>query len=65
MKQIVSKGPVALQRCIEAVNRGLDTCIDDGMEIEADLFGKIFNTEDKNEGLKAFIEKRPPNFQGK
>jgi enoyl-CoA hydratase len=65
MGQIVSKGPVAVRMSIDAINRGLDGSMQQGMDIEAELFGKIFNTTDKEEGLKAFIEKRKANFTGK
>ncbi len=54
---------VALRYIQQAVNRGLGTNLDDGLKIEADLFAKIFQTEDVREGVDAFINKRLPKFQ--
>jgi enoyl-CoA hydratase len=54
---------VALRYIQEAVNRGLNTTLDAGLQIEADLFAKVFQTEDVREGVDAFINKRKPNFQ--
>ncbi len=65
LKGIMAKGPMALAYSIEAVNRGLETNLDDGLQIEADLFGLCYATEDSKEGLTAFLEKRPPEFKGK
>ncbi len=64
-KVILSKGPLAVKYAMEAVNRGLETTLEEGLRIEADLFGICCATEDKTEGTKAFLEKRKPNFQGK
>jgi enoyl-CoA hydratase/carnithine racemase len=54
---------VALRHIQEAVNQGLDTTLDAGLQIEADLFAKVFQTEDVREGVDAFINKRKPNFR--
>ncbi len=64
-KTILSKGPLAVKYAMEAVNRGLEVSLEEGLRIEADLFGICCATEDKVEGTKAFLEKRKPNFQGK
>ncbi len=64
-RTIMSKGPVAVKLAMEAVNRGLEVSLADGLAIEADLFGICCSTEDKVEGTKAFLEKRKANFQGK
>jgi enoyl-CoA hydratase len=56
-------GPLAVKFAIEAVNRGLDVTLPEGLRIEADLFGVISASEDMREGLNAFLEKRPPNFK--
>ncbi len=64
MKKILSKGPRAVRYCLEAVQQGRATTIDNGMEIESSLFGMAFATEDMKEGTRAFIEKRPANFKG-
>jgi enoyl-CoA hydratase len=60
---IAGMAGVALRSIQEAVNQGLDTTLDAGLQIEADLFAKVFQTEDVREGVDAFINKRKPNFQ--
>jgi enoyl-CoA hydratase len=65
MKGIVAKGPVALALTIDAVDRGLETSLEEGMRIEADAFGLVASTQDMKEGLTAFLEKRPAKFTGK
>ena len=60
---IAGMAGVALRSIQEAVNRGLDTSLDAGLQIEADLFAKVFQTEDIREGVDAFINKRKPNFR--
>lgn len=64
-KDIIANAPLALQYSIEAINRGLDKNLEDGLLLEADLFGKACSTEDSKEGTQAFLEKRKANFQGK
>jgi enoyl-CoA hydratase len=63
--KIVANAPLAIQYCMEAVNHGLDMTLADGLFLEATLFGVCCATEDKNEGTKAFLEKRPAEFKGK
>ena len=65
MKTIVSKGPAALALTIEAVDRGLETTLEEGLRIEADAFGLVASTEDMKEGLNAFLEKRPAKFENR
>ena len=60
---IAGMAGVALRYIQEAVDRGLDTTLDAGLQIEADLFAKVFQTEDVREGVDAFINKRKPNFR--
>lgn len=62
---IAKCGPLAVAFGLEAVNRGLETNLEEGLRIEADLFGVISETADMREGCKAFLEKRAPDFQGK
>ncbi|MFB9994025.1 enoyl-CoA hydratase/isomerase family protein [Deinococcus oregonensis] len=63
-EQILKNAPIALSLVKEAVRRGLDTTLEGGMEIEADLFGMTTATKDFREGTAAFLEKRPADFQG-
>ncbi len=63
--KIIANAPLAIQYAMEAVNRGLDLPLADGLFLEATLFGVCCATEDKNEGTKAFLEKRPAQFKGK
>ncbi len=63
--KIQGKGPVAIALTKKAVNEGMDLPLTEGLKIERDAFGKVCASEDKNEGIKAFLEKRKPNFQGR
>ena len=65
MRAILANGPLALKLTIEAVDRGLDLTLEDGLRLEADAFGLVSATDDMKEGLTAFLEKRPARFQGK
>lgn len=62
-QKIAGMAGVALRYIQMAVNRGLDTTLEAGLKIEADLFAKVFHTEDVREGVDAFINKRQPNFK--
>jgi enoyl-CoA hydratase len=64
-KGIAKQGPLAVKYCLEAVDRGLNMSLDDGLALEADLFGLVFGSEDVREGVKAFTEKRKADFKGK
>jgi enoyl-CoA hydratase len=63
--KIIANAPLAIQYAMEAVNRGLDLPLADGLFLEATLFGVCCATEDMNEGTKAFLEKRTAQFKGK
>lgn len=62
-KKIISNSKTALKYAKEAMNRGIETDIETGIAIEANLFGLCFAHEDQKEGMTAFIEKRPVNFR--
>jgi enoyl-CoA hydratase/carnithine racemase len=64
LNKINANAPTAVKLAIEAVNRGLDVSLADGLNIEASLFTQCFATEDRKEGVAAFREKRKPNFKG-
>lgn len=61
-KKIASKGAVALDYALKAIREGLEQSLEEGLKMEARLFGKIAETEDMKEGVRAFLEKRQPKF---
>jgi len=64
-RTIAAKGPIALRFIKEAVNKGLDLTLGQGLRLEADLYFLLHTTTDRTEGITAFLEKRPPKFKGK
>jgi enoyl-CoA hydratase len=64
-KKISSFGKLCIAATLEAVNEGLEVGLKEGLEIEADKFSSLVETEDMREGLTAFLEKRQPKFQDK
>lgn len=62
---ITKNAPLAVQYCLEAVNRGMEMTQQEGLFLEATLFSVSCATEDKKEGTSAFLEKRSANFAGK
>lgn len=63
--KIAEKSPIALQMAKEAVKLASRSNLDEGLRREVDLFAICFSTEDKQEGVSAFLEKRKPVFKGK
>jgi enoyl-CoA hydratase len=63
--RIADKSPVALVFAKEAVKLASRSNLDEGLRREIDLFALCFSTEDKDEGVSAFLEKRKPIFKGK
>jgi enoyl-CoA hydratase len=63
--KIIANAPLAIQYTMEAVNHGMEMTLPEGLYLEATLFGVCCATEDKNEGTKAFLEKRAAKFTGK
>src|SRR5690349_10178441 len=63
--KIVANAPLAVQYAMEAVNKGMEMTLAEGLYLEATLFGVCCATEDKKEGTGAFLEKRPAQFKGK
>ncbi len=64
-EKIAGKSPIALQMSKEAVKFASRSNLDEGLRREIDLFAICFSTEDKKEGVAAFLEKRKPVFKGK
>ncbi|NOX88287.1 MAG: enoyl-CoA hydratase [Calditrichaeota bacterium] len=62
--KIIDKGAIAVQSIFQAVNQGLNQTLDQGLHLEAFLFGRVCATKDKDEGISAFFEKRKPQFKG-
>ncbi|MBI4231258.1 MAG: enoyl-CoA hydratase/isomerase family protein [Planctomycetes bacterium] len=63
--EILKNGPVAVRLAMEAVQRGLDGSLREGLALERQLFGVAAGTRDMREGLAAFMEKRPAKFEGR
>ena len=63
--RIAEKSPIALRLAKEAVRLAARSNMDEGLRREVDLFALCFSSEDKNEGVAAFLEKRKAEFKGK
>ena len=64
INQMHRNSPHAIGVAKFVINRGADVTLDDGLKIEREMFGEIFNSFDMKEGTTAFIEKRKPQFKG-
>lgn len=65
LKPILSNAPLSVKFALEAVNKGVETSLSEGLSLEASYFGLCAGTEDKKEGTQAFLEKRKAAFQGR
>jgi enoyl-CoA hydratase len=63
-RTLLSRGPAALRFALQAVHEGLQMTLEEGLSMEAALFGLCCATEDMREGTRAFVEKRKPAFKG-
>jgi len=63
--EIASKSPVAIRLAKMAVNKAFEMGLTQGLDFEREVFYLLFASEDKNEGMNAFVEKRKPEFKGK
>jgi enoyl-CoA hydratase/carnithine racemase len=64
-KKIIANAPLAVKYTMEAIERGMEMGQEEGLFLEATLFGLVCATEDMREGTKAFLEKRAGQFKGK
>ena len=65
LETILSHAPLAVRYILEAAHHGLEMPLEEGLFLEANLFGVTFGTEDMKEGTRAFLEKRSPRFKGR
>lgn len=64
-KKIIANAPLAVKYAMEAIEHGMEMPQEEGLFLEATLFGLCCATEDMREGTRAFLEKRPAKFQGR
>ncbi|MGQ9572570.1 MAG: enoyl-CoA hydratase/isomerase family protein [Dehalococcoidia bacterium] len=64
-ERIAARGPIAVRYAKEAVSKGLDMTLEQALRFETDLTIILQTTEDRAEGVRAFLEKRPPDFSGR
>lgn len=62
---IASNAPIAVRLCKSAINRGIQCDIDTALMYESEVFGECFATEDQEEGMNAFVERRAKNFNNR
>jgi enoyl-CoA hydratase len=63
-RDLAAKAPVAVQQAKAAINAGADMALEDGCRYEAEAFAVTFGTDDRREGMEAFLGKRKPAFRG-
>ena len=63
-KDMVSKSPISTRFAKEAICKGIDLSLDQGLRLEADLYFLMHSTHDRREGIRAFQEKRKTHFEG-
>jgi len=64
-QKIASRGPIALKYAKEAIYKGMDLTLEQGLRLEADLYLLLHTTRDRAEGIQAFRKNRVPEFEGK
>jgi len=62
---VAAKGPLALRYLKEAIIKGMDMTLEQGLRLEADLYFLLHTTYDRTEGIKSYLEKRAPKYEGK
>jgi len=63
-RKLAASAPQAMRCIMEAINRGIDVTLEEGLELERNQFAEIAGTDDAREGTSAFLEKRKPRFTG-
>jgi enoyl-CoA hydratase len=63
--RIAGNGPISVRQAKQAIHRGLQMSLADGLAFEIEAYNRLVPTEDRREGVRAFNERRKPNFQGK
>lgn len=64
-EEIASRAPLAVHAAKRMINQSYERFLSDGLEQEKQVFYNLFSTEDQKEGMKAFVEKRKPEWKGK
>ncbi|MBW2061466.1 MAG: enoyl-CoA hydratase/isomerase family protein [Deltaproteobacteria bacterium] len=64
-RDLAAKGPLALRYVKEAIHKGMDMTLEQGLRLEADLYFLLHTTEDRTAGVTAFRDKKKPDFKGK
>jgi len=64
IRSVLERGPIAMRLAKEAVLKGFDMTLEQGIRLEEDLYALLQTTADRNEGVRAFLEKRRPLFKG-
>src|SRR5437773_390519 len=62
--EVAGKAPLAVRMAKDAVGKAQDISLENGLDYESRLFSLLFSTEDQKEGMRAFVEKRKPNWRG-
>ena len=65
LKKVLANGPMAVRLVLETLDAGTNAALDDGLRFESVAFGLAAATDDRKEGMRAFLEKRPAAFTGK
>jgi enoyl-CoA hydratase len=63
-QEIARRAPLAVKAAKEAINLAFDSNLTEGLDLERDIFYDLFSSEDQEEGMKAFLEKREPGWKG-
>ncbi|HCW92704.1 MAG TPA: enoyl-CoA hydratase, partial [Flexistipes sinusarabici] len=64
IKEVAGRGPLAVGLAKQTIDKGFNLSLEEALTIEASAFSILFSTKDQKEGMKAFFEKRDPEFKG-